>query len=295
MRSLPTLDRTLIIAPHPDDDVIAAGGLIQRVVAGGGEVSVVYVTDGENNPWPQRYMKRKWRIGAEDRAEWGAMRRQEALASLERLRVSKEAARFLAFPDQKITELTRRGDMRLRDELRQAIESFRPTLIVSPSAVDLHSDHRAIAWYAHAAAGQTEITTYVVHGAPRADRLIGTVALSEREQRRKREAIECHASQLLLSRARFLAHVAPTESFCAPEFDLVQVDSMIREWSLAMAHALGVVASAVPAPAAAGSAGSQPAGTRRQVAGEPAAKVAALRVQPTADVQDRAGDVTGLL
>jgi len=82
MRWQPTLDRAMIIAPHPDDDVIAAGGLIQRIVAGGGEVSVVYVTDGENNPWPQRYMKRKWSIGPEDRAEWGAMRRREALASL---------------------------------------------------------------------------------------------------------------------------------------------------------------------------------------------------------------------
>src|SRR5438128_8481092 len=145
MRWQPTLDRTMIIAPHPDDDVIAAGGLIQRIIEGGGEVSVVYVTDGENNPWPQRYMKRKWILGAEDRAEWGAMRRREALASLERLRVSKDLTRFLAFPDQKISALARRGDMRLRDELRGAIESFRPTLIVSPSASDLHGDHRAIA------------------------------------------------------------------------------------------------------------------------------------------------------
>jgi LmbE family N-acetylglucosaminyl deacetylase len=270
MRWQPTLDRTMIVAPHPDDDVIAAGGLIQRIVAGGGEVSVVYVTDGENNPWPQRYMKRKWSIGPEDRAEWGAMRRREALASLERLRVSKDSTRFLAFPDQKITALARRGDMRLRDELRQAIESFRPTLIVSPSASDLHGDHRAIAWYAHAAAGQTEITTYVVHGAPQPDRLIGTVILSEREQRRKREAIECHASQLLLSRSRFLTHAATTELFCAPEFDLARVDSAIRQWSLALAHALGVVAGAVPAPIGSG-------------------------VQPAADVQDSAGDVTGLL
>ena len=270
MRWQPTLDRTMIVAPHPDDDVIAAGGLIQRVVANGGEVSVVYVTDGENNPWPQRYMKRKWMLGADDRAEWGAMRRREALASLERLRVPSEATRFLAFPDQKITALARRGDMRLRDELRQAIESFRPTLIVSPSGRDVHSDHRTIAWFTHAAAGAIDVTTYVVHSAPRADRLIGTVILSEREQRRKREAIECHASQLLLSRARFMAHAGPTESFCAPEFDLVRVDSTVRQWSLALAHALGVVTGAVPAPI-----GS--------------------RVQPTADVQDRAGDVTGLL
>src|SRR5262245_17016997 len=40
--------RLLVIAPHPDDEVIAAGGLIQRVRAIHGAVRVVYLTDGES-------------------------------------------------------------------------------------------------------------------------------------------------------------------------------------------------------------------------------------------------------
>ena len=43
-----TVHRVVILAPHPDDDVIAAGGLIQRVTAARGDVHVVFITDGEN-------------------------------------------------------------------------------------------------------------------------------------------------------------------------------------------------------------------------------------------------------
>ena len=95
-----------------------------------------------------------------------------------------------------------------------------------------------------------------------------TVVLSERERRRKREAIECHTSQLALSRTRFLAHASLTESFCAPEFDLVSIDSPLREWMMALRHGLDVVGGLLP----------QPSG-----------------IQPAADVQDRPGDVAGLL
>jgi LmbE family N-acetylglucosaminyl deacetylase len=79
MRDLP-LDRTLIVAPHPDDDSIAAGGLIQRVRSSGGVVQILLVTDGESNAWPQRWRERKWIITTADRARWGTMRRSEALA-----------------------------------------------------------------------------------------------------------------------------------------------------------------------------------------------------------------------
>src|SRR5881394_1680154 len=39
--------RVLVIAPHPDDETIAAEGLIAATVRDGGDVHVVVVTDGE--------------------------------------------------------------------------------------------------------------------------------------------------------------------------------------------------------------------------------------------------------
>ena len=95
------------------------------------------------------------------------------------------------------------------------------------------------------------------------------LALTAREQLWKRQAIECHKSQLLLSRERFLSYARPVESFYAAEHDVVGVDSVTREWLRALRHAGRVLF------------GSYDAGDSG--------------VQPAADVQDGAGDVAGLL
>ncbi len=251
-----SLQRTIVLAPHPDDDVIAAGGLIQRVVATGGELRVVFITDGENNPWPQRFTERKFFLAAGDRKAWGAMRRQEALCSLARLGVNSSSAMFLGFPDQGIAELARRGENTLWDALREIVNEFDPTLIVSPSTHDLHSDHRAAAYFAHRAAPDATITTYVVHGQAPTERLAGQIELVDCEQKRKREAIECHVSQLALSRERFLSYVQQSESFYVAEHDLVHVESLARGWFTAFRHSLRVLFGAYPT---AGQSGVQPA------------------------------------
>jgi LmbE family N-acetylglucosaminyl deacetylase len=39
--------RAVMVAPHPDDEVLAAGGLMQRLASGGTQLTVLSVTDGE--------------------------------------------------------------------------------------------------------------------------------------------------------------------------------------------------------------------------------------------------------
>jgi LmbE family N-acetylglucosaminyl deacetylase len=257
----------VVLAPHPDDDVIAAGGLIQRVLESGGEIAVVFITDGENNPWPQRFLERKLFLSKSDRAKWGAMRRREALCSLARLGVEERSAIFLAFPDQGIASLARCGDFALRDKLRETFDRLQPTLIVSPSTFDHHSDHRAIAWYAHCAAPEANIATYVVHGTGLAERAVCTLELSGCEQKKKLDAIECHQSQLSLSRDRFLSYGRRSETFFRAEYDIVRIESAMRERLINLRHAMRVCFGIYP-----------PSG-----------------VQPAADVQDSAGDVPSLL
>lgn len=211
------------------------------------EVHVVFITDGENNPWPQRFIERKFFIEAGDRAKWGAMRRREAICSLALLGVGERSCSFLAFPDQGIARLARRRDNALTEALRAVIERVQPDLIISPSSFDLHSDHRAIAYFAHAAAQGIPIVTYVVHGAGPKKRLAGFIKLNESEQKRKHEAIECHVSQLALSRERFLGYARQIESFYAAEFDVVRVDSVAREWWTAFWHSVRVLFGIYPA------------------------------------------------
>ena len=60
--------RILILAPHPDDESLGTGGLIQQALAAGAALRVLFITDGDNNPWPQRFIERRWFINAPERA-----------------------------------------------------------------------------------------------------------------------------------------------------------------------------------------------------------------------------------
>jgi LmbE family N-acetylglucosaminyl deacetylase len=42
--------RLMVLVPHPDDEVLGCGILLQRARAVDAATRVVFVTDGENNP-----------------------------------------------------------------------------------------------------------------------------------------------------------------------------------------------------------------------------------------------------
>src|SRR2546422_11048314 len=97
--------RLMLVASHPDDEALAGSMILQQAVRAGAAIRVVYATDGDDNPWPQRVLERKWRLNAADRKRWGKLRRTEALAALRVLGVGAADARFLALPDQRLTGL----------------------------------------------------------------------------------------------------------------------------------------------------------------------------------------------
>jgi LmbE family N-acetylglucosaminyl deacetylase len=212
----------MVFAPHPDDETLAAGGLLQRVIATGGAVRVIFATDGDNNPWPQRVIECRWQIKTADRARWGARRRAEALAALECLSVPVSNVRFLGYPDQGLTDLLLAGDQEPLVTLAAEIADWNPALLVTPSALDLHPDHSALAVllrFALARLGPdqsrfTEIS-YLIHACQTelSSHNWFFLQLLPEEQARKREAILCHATQLVLSKRRFLAFAQDSERF----------------------------------------------------------------------------------
>lgn len=201
-------DRVLVLAPHPDDETLAAGDLIQAALAAGAALRVVFATDGDNNPWPQRWLERRWRIGPRARARWGARRRGEASAALAALGVRdvERAARFLGWPDQGLTALLMRDDAAV-DVLADEIGRFAPTHLVMPTLADRHPDHSALRVLADLAAlragSPAQRLGYLVHGEKPQDagRLLTVAA---RDASAKQRAMEHHASQLALSRKRLL-------------------------------------------------------------------------------------------
>jgi LmbE family N-acetylglucosaminyl deacetylase len=209
-------DRLLVFAPHPDDETLAAGELIQSALAAGAAVRVVFVTDGDNNPWPQRWLERRWRIGPTERARWGERRRREAGEALALLGVDhKDAARFLGWPDQGLTDSLMRDD-RAVDRLVKEISGFSPTHLALPMLADGHPDHSALRVMLELAllrSGSACVRLgYIVHGAT-SDALERRVAADAARQQRKQEAMQAYASQMSLSRHRLLALAARSEQF----------------------------------------------------------------------------------
>jgi len=98
-------DRVMVLAPHPDDESLATAGVLQRARSVGGRTRVLFLTDGENNPWAQRAVERRWRLSPADRLRWGSRRRAEAVTALSCLGLDKECARFLGYPDQGLFDL----------------------------------------------------------------------------------------------------------------------------------------------------------------------------------------------
>src|SRR5215471_19942884 len=138
------LDRVLFVAPHPDDESLGGGGLLQRAFAAQIPVRVLFATSGDNNPWAQRFWERRWKIGSNERLRWGERRQQEALAAVISLGGSVESAKFLNFQDQGITSLLMQADPELFEAFADEIRAFEPTILFIPTILDAHPDHSAL-------------------------------------------------------------------------------------------------------------------------------------------------------
>jgi LmbE family N-acetylglucosaminyl deacetylase len=209
----------MLIAPHPDDEALACSVILQRAVRAKAAIRVVYVTDGDDNPWPQRAVERRWRLSESDRKRWGKLRRSEALAALRVLGIQPSEVQFLALPDQGLTDLLLRDCNSALTRLIQMIDHWSPTDVLVPSLSDIHPDHSAVAVmmrliFADLLAERVSQWNYLVHGRSREffDRA-AELSPSEVETATKHDAICCHQTQIRLSKRRFLGYATRPERF----------------------------------------------------------------------------------
>jgi LmbE family N-acetylglucosaminyl deacetylase len=208
--------RLLVLAPHPDDEALGCGGLIQQAIATGAQVRVLFATDGDNNPWPQRVLERRIRITPHRRKAWGERRRGEAIASIRTLGLSDDDAVFAGLPDQGLTHDLTSGEGRFVAVLRRVAGAFEPTLVVGPSIGDTHPDHSAIAVMTRLQLHDTPQLEYAIHGRHGQGE---TIHLTPHQIATKKAAIQCHRTQVALSSRRFLAYAKATERFLTAEDD----------------------------------------------------------------------------
>jgi len=181
------------------------------------------MTDGDNNPWPQRALERRWTLSRSDRQRWGKLRRAEASAALRALDFAVPDVRFLGLPDQGLTDLLLRDCDTTLTRITQAIDDWSPTDILAPSLFDIHPDHNAVAVMMRLIFADFLPTgvlhwNYLVHGRSPAffDNAV-ELSSSESDIARKREAILCHQTQIKLSRRRFLQYAVRPERFLRVE------------------------------------------------------------------------------
>jgi len=208
--------RLLVIAPHPDDETLGAGILIQRVREAGGRVDIALLTDGDNNPWPQRLLERRLSIGAAGRARWATRRRRELAHALRELGVPPGGLHALGWPDQALAPLLLQPGNDLVPEIAELIIALQPTLVVVPALADRHPDHgtaHVLVRLALAAAHmQPLLWTYLVHGRELPGPSI-EVDGSAAQYAAKQAALAAHASQLALGRGRLQRMAARPERF----------------------------------------------------------------------------------
>lgn len=182
--TLPPPGRAVVLAAHPDDETLGAGGTLQRLAATGWELHLVLATDGE---------------AAYGTGDLGPTRLDELTEALNRLGIRAELSR-VGLPDTKVEAH--------EDELARALPPC--DLLLAPYRDDGHRDHDACGRVAarHGAAlleypiwawHWTTPDTFPWHRATK-------LTLGDTEQARKQHALDAHASQAAILLEPVRAH-----------------------------------------------------------------------------------------
>lgn len=121
----PPGSRVLILAPHPDDDAIGAGGTLVKHGRAGACLTTAVLTDGSAG------------VPGRPRAEVAALRRGEQEAAARHLGVER-----LVFWDEPDGGLVPRESTAAR--LQALLREVEPDCIYLPCFLDAHPDHRAV-------------------------------------------------------------------------------------------------------------------------------------------------------
>jgi len=161
----------LVVSPHPDDETLCCAGVIRRVVAAGGRVSIVWLTSGDGSELDLFLIERALRIHPDKMRDLARKRMREARAAAAILGVPPGRQFFLGYPDGGLMALITdhfttpyyskfngavsvpyadtfaaghayTGENLERD-FERVLDRVHPTLVLAPSPQDAHPDHRA--------------------------------------------------------------------------------------------------------------------------------------------------------
>ncbi len=117
-------DKVLVVAPHPDDEILGCGGTIKKIVSQGIEVSVLVVTRGKKELYTEERI-----INV----------RQEAKTAHQLLGVIETTFLDFPAPDLDLVSISE-----LSDAISEVIGKLKPDTIFLPHRGDIHHEHKAV-------------------------------------------------------------------------------------------------------------------------------------------------------
>jgi len=193
------LDRVLVFAPHPDDEVLGAGGVIQQAVALKIPVKVVFLTYGDSNQWSFLLYRKHPVVFPAAVENMGIVRHDEAINASRVMGMDPKNLIFLGYPDfgtlniwyyhwgerpayrsimTRVTAVPYKGAYRpgapykgeeIVKDLRSILRDFKPTKIFVSHPADHNGDHLALYLYLRVAlwdegmSNDVKLYPYLIH------------------------------------------------------------------------------------------------------------------------------------
>ena len=120
-----TKSSVMVFAPHPDDEVIGAGGLIIQTMKSGGDVKVIYITSGIS--------------GTNKNSEQIVIREKEAVSAMKLAGVNENELIFLRYNSGDLTKISIFNEC--IKKIAQIISEDVPDYIFIPAYEGGHIDH----------------------------------------------------------------------------------------------------------------------------------------------------------
>ena len=178
------------------------------------------MTDGDNNPWPQRLVDRKWRLDEGRSQAMGPAAPPGSHRRPQRSRRPQRRGPFSRSPRSGPNESLARCNRQNRRAHSQPHYRMEADTFGFAGSCDRHPDHNSVGVLFRLAlrhlreAAQLKLWNYLVHGHNEAFfRAADPLSQTEAHRIDKIRAIRCHRSQVTLSRRRFLGYAGRPEFF----------------------------------------------------------------------------------
>ncbi|OLV17826.1 PIG-L deacetylase family protein [Deinococcus marmoris] len=188
--------RVLFLAPHPDDETLCCGGMIQQAQAAGATAYIAWITAGDGFEFDAALMDRAVRPSPAQMRDLGQTRAREAGRAAAILGVPAARTFMLGYPDGGLFYLfTTNYDQpyrarhtgasavyvdgaltpgapftgrNLHDDLARVLDTVKPDVVLVPAPQDAHPDHHTLTYMMLRLVGERQqeptLHFWVVHG-----------------------------------------------------------------------------------------------------------------------------------